>query len=120
MFGKFLAGRYCEKCDMEAVMRLLPGQAYSNPLMRSHEFLGQAWRTILFVAALSALSVLPCAAISGDFHQTYALQPGGTFDLQNVNGAVEIEGWDRNEDADRKSTRLNSSHLGISYAVFCL
>src|SRR5262245_62643496 len=24
------------------------------------------------------------------------------------------------EDADRKSTRLNSSHLGISYAVFCL
>src|SRR5947199_9992889 len=24
------------------------------------------------------------------------------------------------KDADRKSTRLNSSHLGISYAVFCL
>src|SRR5262245_64500854 len=23
-------------------------------------------------------------------------------------------------DEDRKSTRLNSSHLGISYAVFCL
>src|SRR5262245_64446252 len=23
-------------------------------------------------------------------------------------------------DQDRKSTRLNSSHLGISYAVFCL
>src|SRR5205814_10320486 len=29
--------------------------------------------------------------------------------------AVQI--WDR---GDRKSTRLNSSHLGISYAVFCL
>src|SRR5205814_10013073 len=27
-------------------------------------------------------------------------------------------GWERDE--DRKSTRLNSSHLGISYAVFCL
>src|SRR5258705_5615405 len=26
----------------------------------------------------------------------------------------------RGEGADRKSTRLNSSHLGISYAVFCL
>src|SRR5262245_65275549 len=25
-----------------------------------------------------------------------------------------------NDAADRKSTRLNSSHLGISYAVFCL
>src|SRR5258705_2949337 len=28
-------------------------------------------------------------------------------------------GWDRST-RDRKSTRLNSSHLGISYAVFCL
>src|SRR5438045_7169134 len=27
---------------------------------------------------------------------------------------------DRKKGADRKSTRLNSSHLGISYAVFCL
>src|SRR5437899_8412461 len=26
----------------------------------------------------------------------------------------------RGEGEDRKSTRLNSSHLGISYAVFCL
>src|SRR5471030_3060331 len=26
----------------------------------------------------------------------------------------------RSEQGDRKSTRLNSSHLGISYAVFCL
>src|ERR1039457_5537205 len=31
-------------------------------------------------------------------------------------------GWARHESAeiDRKSTRLNSSHLVISYAVFCL
>src|SRR5437899_5659330 len=27
---------------------------------------------------------------------------------------------ERLADLDRKSTRLNSSHLGISYAVFCL
>src|SRR5947199_6175378 len=27
---------------------------------------------------------------------------------------------ERDEAEDRKSTRLNSSHLGISYAVFCL
>src|SRR3712207_7762475 len=26
----------------------------------------------------------------------------------------------RGDDADRKSTRLNSSHANISYAVFCL
>src|SRR5262245_62768258 len=28
--------------------------------------------------------------------------------------------YDRLPELDRKSTRLNSSHLGISYAVFCL
>src|SRR5262245_65311819 len=38
-------------------------------------------------------------------------------------GGVDQEGSVRGErapDQDRKSTRLNSSHLGISYAVFCL
>src|SRR5258705_8287519 len=34
----------------------------------------------------------------------------GRDDLANVASPV----------SDRKSTRLNSSHLGISYAVFCL
>src|SRR5947199_5991272 len=29
-------------------------------------------------------------------------------------------GGSRSRERDRKSTRLNSSHLGISYAVFCL
>src|SRR5262245_63892983 len=29
-------------------------------------------------------------------------------------------GWKLQRLLDRKSTRLNSSHLGISYAVFCL
>src|SRR5256885_6985347 len=32
----------------------------------------------------------------------------------------EIAGARLREDRDRKSTRLNSSHLVISYAVFCL
>src|ERR1039458_8301810 len=41
------------------------------------------------------------------FH--YSLSPGGILFL----GSAETIG-----DADRKSTRLNSSHLGISYAVF--
>src|SRR5262245_64710702 len=33
-----------------------------------------------------------------------------------IDRAVEV----RDLEIDRKSTRLNSSHLGISYAVFCL
>src|SRR5437899_5262447 len=31
-----------------------------------------------------------------------------------------LRAWLREPGRDRKSTRLNSSHLGISYAVFCL
>src|SRR5205814_7174287 len=31
-----------------------------------------------------------------------------------------VVGFSRTSSKDRKSTRLNSSHLGISYAVFCL
>src|SRR5205814_8914571 len=32
----------------------------------------------------------------------------------------KLPGADSRDPEDRKSTRLNSSHLGISYAVFCL
>src|SRR3989475_8653191 len=41
--------------------------------------------------------------------------------LQRVRGAVGFEGPDFHlAESDRKSTRLNSSHSQISYAVFCL
>src|SRR5256885_10297523 len=33
---------------------------------------------------------------------------------------VQVQSREQVEQADRKSTRLNSSHLVISYAVFCL
>src|ERR1039458_10687031 len=48
---------------------------------------------------------------------------GGIFLVTGVVGVIagwglyERRSWAR---IDRKSTRLNSSHLGISYAVFCL
>src|SRR5256885_2553106 len=37
-----------------------------------------------------------------------------------VERATGLEGFAYRVDSDRKSTRLNSSHLVISYAVFCL
>src|ERR1039457_1190367 len=40
-----------------------------------------------------------------------------TFELVHTGGPVAAPHVVRR---DRKSTRLNSSHLGISYAVFCL
>jgi len=45
----------------------------------------------------TALWASPSYAISKDFDHTYPLQPCGTFELQNVNGPVEVQGWDRNE-----------------------
>src|SRR5256885_10670101 len=42
--------------------------------------------------------------------QRRAVQIGGVHERREVRGRGE----------DRKSTRLNSSHLVISYAVFCL
>src|SRR3712207_8135469 len=32
---------------------------------------------------------------------------------------LNLNPWDHGAGADRKSTRLNSSHANISYAVFC-
>src|SRR5690606_40110230 len=60
-------------------------------------------------------------------------RPGQPFEARRTRGALrkvppatslhregprELPGED--EDQDRKSTRLNSSHVKISYAVFCL
>jgi DUF4097 and DUF4098 domain-containing protein YvlB len=44
---------------------------------------------------LSIAGVPRAAAISQQFDQTYPLEPGGTFELQNVNGAVDVQSWDR-------------------------
>jgi hypothetical protein len=52
---------------------------------------------VLSVLVAAAIWASPCFAINKDFHQSYPLQPGGSFELQNVNGPVEIEGWDKDE-----------------------
>src|SRR5262249_16824867 len=51
--------------------------------------------TALGVLAIATVWAVPSRAISKEFNQSYPLVPGGTFELQNVNGTVEVEGWDR-------------------------
>src|SRR3712207_8569813 len=54
-----------------------------------------------------------------------APRPGGALtwactSLETPHGPASVR-WDRDgHRLDRKSTRLNSSHANISYAVFCL
>jgi hypothetical protein len=53
--------------------------------------------TALLVLILAVVWAAPSFALSKEFNQSYPLQPGGSFELQNVNGTVEVQGWDRNE-----------------------
>src|SRR3712207_7831048 len=48
--------------------------------------------------------------------QLLPIEADGTVAVPTAPGL----GIDLDEDVDRKSTRLNSSHANISYAVFCL
>jgi len=55
------------------------------------------------------------------FETIYFAAMTASKDLAKVDGAYEsFEGSPASEGIDRKSTRLNSSHGYISYAVFCL
>src|SRR5688500_19169914 len=49
-----------------------------------------------------------------------AIAPAMFQGLFGENAPMKSAGFERLVEADRKSTRLNSSHLVISYAVFCL
>src|SRR5690242_21196353 len=48
------------------------------------------------------------------------LGPDGTIPDGLKLRAIAIATWRFVSEGDRKSTRLNSSHMSISYAVFCL
>src|SRR5262245_1437995 len=77
-----------------------------------------------------AIELTPSAANAADLAVTEALaEQYGRHNIciNAINpGPVATERWDglvagiARARKDRKSTRLNSSHLGISYAVFCL
>src|SRR3712207_6964656 len=58
-----------------------------------------------------------------DRHGEVATQPGGHLGEDEVDAhelPVVMCGSEGDALRDRKSTRLNSSHANISYAVFCL
>src|SRR2546426_4863646 len=61
--------------------------------------------------------------LEAETHIDLALQRSLETEAEQIAGrleALEMQNMLRGPDEDRKSTRLNSSHLVISYAVFCL
>ena len=51
----------------------------------------------LLTLALSAQASDHRGALTEEFHQTYAITSDGRIELDNINGAVHISSWDRNE-----------------------
>src|SRR5258708_25453856 len=82
--------------------------------------------TTLFRSLLFALTQADCAQTANDFVGQWVMKLGQrTFLVLTIappkEGQSPITGFIlRPQRLDRKSTRLNSSHQIISYAVFCL
>src|SRR3712207_7995330 len=78
---------------------------------------------LALLGLFTTVAVAALLALLADVRQGPATQSSG-YDLK---GRWTVSRWDRAgavqihfSRADRKSTRLNSSHANISYAVFCL
>src|SRR3712207_7371120 len=75
--------------------------------------------TTLFRSLLPALALL-AASLLGAIQPSLAQTEGGQPPLE-VDNPYSVNVFLHKEvEEDRKSTRLNSSHANISYAVFCL
>jgi DUF4097 and DUF4098 domain-containing protein YvlB len=66
---------------------------------RSATWLGAALGSLcaLLAFAIGAHASDHRGALSEEFHQTYAITADGRIELDNINGAVHISSWDRNE-----------------------
>src|SRR3712207_7245737 len=73
------------------------------------------------IYTLSLHDALPISfRVQAEDQQRCRLRPGGTQGDRLARLGHVREGQDAACGGDRKSTRLNSSHANISYAVFCL
>src|SRR3712207_8770786 len=73
------------------------------------------------VALMLAQRALPDADIVAlEIDERAAEQAKENVSRSPWKGRIEVIAKDFKEYRDRKSTRLNSSHANISYAVFCL
>src|SRR5207253_8784218 len=98
-------GNHCffEKCDDHSGLRSFPTRRSSDLYAPGHGGL-----RLIFSTDGGHTWIAPAAAYGFLVDKCYGY--GKAFELPD--GSLLV--------ADRKSTRLNSSHVAISYAVFCL
>src|SRR5256885_11756152 len=96
-------------------------------MMRNCFFFNDTATTEIYT--LSLHDALPILFEAADVHVSAAgttesggFLPNGRLEFQSTTllRLITLAYSVRSDQVDRKSTRLNSSHLGISYAVFCL
>src|SRR5699024_12487557 len=89
-----------------------------TPLFRSYSLLSiGVWVAILVVIAIGIHAVNRYAIVENISTVLVLLVTAFAIAMVFLLGGTEFA-WNLAE--DRKSTRLNSSHVSISYAVFCL
>ena len=75
---------------VQTTMRRSKSRSYSQWMVKT------AASSLLLLAGF-LFNSSNCLAFDETFKQTYPLPPGGSFVLDNVNGSVQVDGWDRNE-----------------------
>src|SRR5437870_13919854 len=88
---------------------------YSPPLFSSSFFIFVFFFNDTATTEIYTLSLHDALPICGARHHHRAPR-----DARDGDHRVRTRLHDREHEGDRKSTRLNSSHVAISYAVFCL
>src|ERR1035441_4382218 len=95
----------------------LAGAGHIANLLRSHASRAEC----RLVSLIDYLAQLPAPYALGEEGKHLGLTAAGSEQYGNLHRAgTHIDASGNLPLRDRKSTRLNSSHLGISYAVFCL
>src|SRR5690606_40824039 len=93
--------------------RAVPRDLHSFPTRRSSDLAQENFK-------LEAPEVLDWVDEYGDSIGLHILTVFPTFTLQQTRNSLAVRRLVPIGPEDRKSTRLNSSHVKISYAVFCL
>src|ERR1039458_8176334 len=112
------------ECLAERTIALAQRERLRDPLAGFNPWLGERMDAVLghcaragirIITNMGAANPLAAAELVADLARRKGL-PG--LKIAAVTGD-DVLGLVAGSDLDRKSTRLNSSHLGISYAVFC-
>src|SRR5699024_12061568 len=94
----------------------MEGAVFSNVFLRAALFLGAA----VFVVGFANAQLSSVANPESMGTELLSAWHHGSDEQDDVNAKSAALEAQLHRQSDRKSTRLNSSHVSISYAVFCL